>query len=111
MLMQIAEPGQSTDQGGLQAPRRRDRPRHDEQPRRARRGRAPAVVIGDDPIVPSVVYYGDGGIVVGRAAVGQAVEAPRETLSSVKRLIGRGMKDIASVRAMLPTSSSATTAR
>src|SRR3954465_309208 len=58
-------------------------------------------VIGEDPIVPSVVYYGSNGIIVGREAVRHAVEAPRQTLSSVKRLIGRGMKDIESVRAML----------
>ncbi|MEO6772013.1 MAG: Fe-S protein assembly chaperone HscA [Kofleriaceae bacterium] len=58
------------------------------------------VVIGDDPIVPSVVrYHGPDGkdVVVGRAAVGT-----EGALASVKRLIGRGMKDIASVRGLLP---------
>ncbi|HEY0254298.1 MAG TPA: Fe-S protein assembly chaperone HscA [Kofleriaceae bacterium] len=54
------------------------------------------VVIGDDPIVPSVVYYGDA-IVVGRAAVGKV-----GSLASVKRLIGRGLKDVESVRKLLP---------
>ncbi|MFT3691907.1 MAG: Fe-S protein assembly chaperone HscA [Kofleriaceae bacterium] len=53
-------------------------------------------VIGDDPLVPSVVHYGDD-IVVGRAAVGQA-----GSLASVKRLIGRGLKDVESVRKLLP---------
>jgi len=54
------------------------------------------VVIGDDPIVPSVVHYGES-IVVGREAVKQA-----GSLASVKRLIGRGLKDVEDVRALLP---------
>src|SRR5512146_544415 len=59
-------------------------------------------VIGDDPLVPSVVYYGNGAPVVGRAAQAYALTAPKLTLASVKRLIGRGLPDIQSVRAMLP---------
>jgi len=59
-------------------------------------------VIGDDPLVPSVVYYGNGAPVVGRAAQAHALTAPKLTLASVKRLIGRGLPDIESVRAMLP---------
>ena len=55
------------------------------------------VVIGDDPIVPSVVRYHGKDVVVGREAVGAA-----GALASVKRLIGRGMKDIESVRKLLP---------
>src|SRR4051812_10048294 len=54
------------------------------------------VVIGDDPIVPSVVHYGDS-IVVGH----EAVKLPG-SLASVKRLIGRGLKDVEDVRALLP---------
>src|SRR5712672_832778 len=65
---------------------------------------SPSVIAGDGgPLVPSVVYYApDGAIEVGRAAQRHAIEAPRETLASVKRLVGRGAKDLASVRAMLP---------
>jgi molecular chaperone HscA len=59
------------------------------------------VVIGDDPIVPSVVHYG-AEILVGREAQAKGADSPRETLASVKRLIGRGLKDVESVRAMLP---------
>jgi len=60
-------------------------------------------VIGDDPIVPSVVWYApSGGTLVGRKAQQMAVEEPGRTLASVKRLIGRGIKDLDSVRAMLP---------
>ncbi len=101
MLMQIAEPGQATAKEAC-------KPRvvgidlgttnsliaqvDDGGPR----------VIGDDPLVPSVVYYGASGISVGRAAQAHALDEPRNTLASVKRLIGRGLKDLAGVRALLP---------
>jgi molecular chaperone HscA len=65
---------------------------------------SPEVLSGaGGPLVPSVVHYAeDGGVVVGRPAQARALEAPRDTLASVKRLIGRGAKDLAGVRAMLP---------
>ena len=60
-------------------------------------------VLGEDPIVPSVVWYApSGGTLVGRRAQDMAVEEPARTLASVKRLIGRGMKDVEAVRGMLP---------
>jgi molecular chaperone HscA len=62
---------------------------------------ASPTVLGDDPIVPSVVYYGEQ-IVVGRDAQAKALDAPRDTLASVKRLVGRGLADIAAVRSMVP---------
>jgi molecular chaperone HscA len=101
MLMQIAEPGQSTVKEackprvvGIDLGTTNSLVAHVED--------AAPVVLGNDPIVPSVVYYGDGGVVVGRPAQAHAIEEPRATLSSVKRLIGRGMKDVAAVRSMLP---------
>ena len=61
------------------------------------------VVIGEDPIVPSVVYYGpDDTILVGREAAKHGLDSPRETLASVKRLIGRNLSDVESVRNLLP---------
>src|SRR5215813_9817249 len=65
---------------------------------------APRVIGGDGgPLVPSVVHYAaDGSLIVGRPAQARALDAPLDTLASVKRLIGRGAKDLASVRAMLP---------
>ncbi len=64
---------------------------------------SPTVIGGEGgPLVPSVVYYGDDGIVVGRAAMAHAIDAPGRTLASVKRLIGRGLPDVAGMRAMLP---------
>ena len=65
---------------------------------------SPEVIGGEGgPLVPSVVHYAPGGdILVGRPAVAKALDAPHDTLASVKRLIGRGAKDLASVRALLP---------
>jgi molecular chaperone HscA len=64
-----------------------------------------AVVIDGDggALVPSVVHFAaDGSVVVGRPAEALAVEAPRDTVASAKRLIGRAMKDVEPVRAMIP---------
>jgi molecular chaperone HscA len=56
-----------------------------------------------DPLVPSVVHYGPAGeVTVGRAAAARAPEAPRDTVFSVKRLIGRGLADLGAVRGHLP---------
>jgi len=66
---------------------------------------SPRVLTGgaDDPLVPSVVHYGPAGeVTVGRAAAARAPEAPRDTVFSVKRLIGRGLADLGPVRAHLP---------
>ena len=52
-------------------------------------------------LLPSIVHYlADGRIVVGRKAqVTQAVD-PRNTIISVKRFMGRGLKDVAHVETM-----------
>lgn len=48
-----------------------------------------------EPILPSVVRYGDSGIVaIGRQARDAAADDPFNTISSVKRLIGRDAADI-----------------
>src|SRR5262245_46785823 len=65
---------------------------------------SPAVISGEDgPLVPSVVHYAaDGSTLVGKPAEAKGVELPRDTIASVKRLIGRGMKDVAAIRGLLP---------
>jgi molecular chaperone HscA len=48
----------------------------------------------NEALVPSVVTYkDDGSVIVGRAAKALAIELPRDTISSVKRLMGRGADD------------------
>ena len=56
-----------------------------------------AVVLPDSegrPLVPSVVRYADGGVVVCYAAQAQASRDPTNTIVSVKRLMGRGLHDL-----------------
>ena len=52
-------------------------------------------VLGDEAqqIVPSVVRYEGDNVVVGRDARDRAVEFPQNTISSVKRLMGRSLAD------------------
>jgi molecular chaperone HscA len=104
MLLQISEPGQSTPKEackprvvGIDLGTTNSLVAHVD-------GEAPAVIGGEGgPLVPSVVHYAaDGRTAVGRAALARAPEAPRDTIASVKRLIGRGAKDLAAIRAMLP---------
>lgn len=52
-------------------------------------------------LLPSVVHYlPDGQIVVGRKAQATQVTDPRNTIVSVKRFMGRGLKDVAHVETM-----------
>jgi len=104
MLLQISEPGESTSKEackprvvGIDLGTTNSLVAHVEDG-------SPAVLGGEGgPLVPSVVHYAaDGGVLVGRPAQARALEAPRDTLASVKRLIGRGAADLAGVRAMLP---------
>ena len=58
-----------------------------------------SVVISDDlgrPLLPSVVrYQADGDVVVGYEAQAEQAVDPRNTIVSVTRFMGRGIKDIA----------------
>jgi molecular chaperone HscA len=98
MLLQISEPGESKAKEackprvvGIDLGTTNSLVAHVED--------ADPIVLGG--IVPSVVYYGDT-VVVGREAQTHAISEPHSTLSSVKRLIGRGAKDIASFRGLVP---------
>ncbi len=52
-------------------------------------------------LLPSVVHYlADGQIVVGRKAHASQASDPRNTIVSVKRFMGRGLKDVAHVETM-----------
>ena len=47
------------------------------------------------PALPSVVHYGlDGTILVGQEAEAEALSHPQRTVSSVKRLMGRGLAEL-----------------
>jgi len=57
---------------------------------------------GGNAVVPSVVYYGDDTPVVGEAARDQINTDASRVVSSVKRLMGRGLDDVKSVAGTLP---------
>ncbi|MGI9322471.1 MAG: Fe-S protein assembly chaperone HscA [Pseudomonadales bacterium] len=53
-------------------------------------------------LLPSVVRYAEDGIEVGTTALQAAAQDPMNTLVSIKRLMGRGIKDIATLDDTLP---------
>ncbi|HJZ87953.1 MAG TPA: Fe-S protein assembly chaperone HscA [Polyangia bacterium] len=54
-------------------------------------------------LLPSVVHYADdGSIIVGREAQRLAARFPKDTISSVKRFMGRGADDAEARRTMTP---------
>ncbi|HEX9449390.1 MAG TPA: Fe-S protein assembly chaperone HscA [Dongiaceae bacterium] len=55
-----------------------------------------------DGLIPSVVSYLDDEPLVGRAAEALLVQHPGKVVSSVKRLMGRGLADIKSLGGTLP---------
>ncbi len=56
-----------------------------------------------ESLLPSVVHYAaDGSNSVGLLAAQRAIDDPLNTLSSVKRLLGRGLADVDSLGAQLP---------
>jgi molecular chaperone HscA len=69
------------------------------------RSGTPVTLAGTDGniIMPSAVRYCvDGSVIVGAAARSQASEDPLNTLVSVKRFMGRGLQDVASLGGSLP---------
>ena len=63
-----------------------------------------AVCLNDDqgrPLLPSIVcYHADGSIDAGYEAQRNQAKDPKNTIVSVKRFMGRGLKDIAHVESM-----------
>ncbi|HMY39599.1 MAG TPA: Fe-S protein assembly chaperone HscA [Marinagarivorans sp.] len=55
-----------------------------------------------ESILPSVVCYSPGQVVVGAEAKRQAAQDPLNTVSSVKRLMGRSVKEVKSLGRHLP---------
>ncbi len=105
MLLQIAEPGQSKSKEACKA-RVVGIDLGTTNSLVAHVADASPVIITEvdgDGIVPSVVrYMADGSVIVGRAALAGAALAPRDTVASAKRLIGRSGADLAAIRDQLP---------
>ncbi len=65
----------------------------------------PEVLRGEDGrgLMPSVVCYGeDGSVVVGEHAREAILETPERVVSSIKRLMGRGLEDVKGLAGTLP---------
>src|SRR5205823_13518367 len=60
-----------------------------------------AVVLADGrgrPLVPSIVRYAEHGVEVGYEAMAHQAQDPENSIVSVKRLMGRGLSDLADAR-------------
>ena len=59
----------------------------------------PIVLTDEDgnPLLPSIVRYGEAGVEVGRSAQAMQARDPHNTIVSVKRLMGRGLSDLPNV--------------
>jgi molecular chaperone HscA len=64
------------------------------------RNRIPVVLPDENghPLLPSIVRYGEQGIDVGYAAQAMQARDPRNTIVSVKRMMGRGLADLPDAR-------------
>ncbi|MGH6611996.1 MAG: Fe-S protein assembly chaperone HscA, partial [Burkholderiaceae bacterium] len=101
-LLQIAEPGQSTDPHRHRLAVGIDLGTTNSLVATVRHG-IPAVLTDDDgrSLLPSIVRYcNDGTTQVGYAAQKQQANDPRNTITSVKRLMGRGMHDVEHIENM-----------
>ncbi|CAG0980635.1 partial Chaperone protein HscA, partial [Rhodocyclaceae bacterium] len=101
-LLQITEPGQSTAPHEHRLAVGIDLGTTNSLVATVRSGMA--VVLNDEhgrPLLPSVVRYeGDGTVEVGyEAQAGQSID-PKNTIVSVKRFMGRGLKDIAHIESL-----------
>src|SRR3990172_1221087 len=57
---------------------------------------------GGQRLLPSVVSFADGGVVVGREAKRQLATRPADVIYSVKRFMGRGLADVQDERRFFP---------
>ena len=95
-LLQIAEPGQSPDPHQRRIAVGIDLGTTHSLVASVRHG-VPECLPDDkgQTILPSVVrYLADGGRKIGQAALAAAAQDPQNTIASVKRFMGRGLKDV-----------------
>src|SRR5438309_3966210 len=95
-LLQISEPGQSPEPDRHRLAVGIDLGTTNSLVAAVRNGIA--VVLNDHDghaLLPSIVrYLRDGGVAVGREAEAEQARDPRNTIASVKRFMGRGLKDV-----------------
>ncbi len=98
-LLQIAEPGQSTAPHQHRLAVGIDLGTTNSLVANVRHGLAEVLRDEDGrPLLPSIVrYLADGSVEVGHTAQAHQASDPRNTIVSVKRFMGRGVKDVAHV--------------
>ncbi|MEY4589801.1 MAG: chaperone protein HscA [Pseudomonadota bacterium] len=102
-FLQISEPGQSPAPHARKLAAGIDLGTTNSLVASIRSGTATALAdVAGDSLLPSVVCYQAGAVLVGAAAKQQAAHNPLNTISSVKRLMGRSLKDVKSLGRNLP---------
>lgn len=95
MLLQIAEPGQSAAPHQHKFAVGIDLGTTNSLVAAVRSGVCePLVDENEQAILPSIVHYSSEGLLVGQDAKQRAQTDPKNTISSIKRLIGRSLKDV-----------------
>ncbi len=102
-LLQISEPGQSAEPHQHKLAVGIDLGTTNSLVASVRSGQADVLRHNNgDALMPSVVYLGENQTLVGRKAQAFALKEPHNTIASVKRLMGRGIKDIKLFADQLP---------
>ena len=102
-LLQIAEPGESSAPHEHRLSAGIDLGTTNSLVASVRSGKAQVLVDEHDhSLLPSIVHYGNEALIVGNAAWALQTDDPLNTISSVKRLMGRGVEDISHLGDELP---------
>ncbi|NNE64833.1 MAG: Fe-S protein assembly chaperone HscA [Gammaproteobacteria bacterium] len=102
-LLQIAEPGQSTAPHQHRLAAGIDLGTTNSLVATVRSGQAEVLADTEGRVLlPSIVYYGEKPPLTGEAARSKQTTEPLDTLSSIKRLIGRGIDDITYAGSVIP---------
>ena len=102
-LLQISEPGQAPEPHQLKRAVGIDLGTTNSLVASVRSGKASTLPdLQGQHILPSVVHYGEQGLLIGQDAKSLAVADPLNTIVSVKRLMGRGVADIDSLGGVMP---------
>ncbi len=94
-LLHISEPGQSTAPHQHRYSAGIDLGTTNSLVATVRSGQADILAdIDEEPLLPSIVHYGTDRKLVGKAAQEMQLVDPLNSISSVKRLMGRGIEDV-----------------
>ena len=102
-LLQISEPGQATAPHQHRYSAGIDLGTTNSLVATVRSGQADTLAdIDGEHLLPSIVHYGADRILVGRAAQEMQLTDPFNSISSVKRLMGRGIEDVKRLGEVMP---------